>query len=102
MINRSKQDWTVGNTVKVGFLSLTVLAVVPTPGDSKPDAYVLASKTAFYEFVPHNGLNRIEASDAQDLINEGCRQAGLQAAAAVAKASVSAAHAALIHSMVAA
>lgn len=54
-----KQDWSVGSTVKVGFLSLTVLSKVPTPGDHWPDAYILTSaKGQTYSFVPHRGLNK--------------------------------------------
>ena len=58
MISNSKQNWEVGATVKVGFMSLEVVAAVATPGDYKPDAYVLTNKahTKFYSFVPHNGL----------------------------------------------
>lgn len=58
MIQRSKQDWSVGKKVKVGFLTLYVLAAIATPGDYLPDAYVLANadNTKFYRFVPHNGL----------------------------------------------
>lgn len=58
MINKTKQDWTVGATVKVGFLSMVVCSAVATPGDYKPDAYVLRNAAAdkFYVFVPHNGL----------------------------------------------
>jgi hypothetical protein len=58
MINKSKQAWEVGETVKVGFMTLRVLAKVATPGDFKPDAYVLTNIKAdkFYRFVPHNGL----------------------------------------------
>lgn len=60
MINRTTQNWGTGKTVKVGFMTLTVMAAVPTPGDYKPDAYILKSKNgAFYEFVPHNGLTRL-------------------------------------------
>lgn len=102
MIKSTKQNWTVGNAVKVGFLSLTVVAVVATPGDYKPDAYVLSSKTAFYEFVPHNGLNKITADEARALIAAGKRVAAQQAAAATAKASATSAHAALVRSLVAA
>ena len=58
MIQRSKQKWEVGETVKVGFLSLTVLAKIPTPGDYMPDAYALGNGGKFYRFVPHNGLER--------------------------------------------
>jgi hypothetical protein len=58
MITKSKQTWEPGETVKVGFLSLRVLAKQATPGDYKPDAYILTNKdaTKFYRFVPHNGL----------------------------------------------
>lgn len=60
MIKNSKQNWQVGETVKVGFLALTVCAKVATPGDYMPDAYALTNKgaTAFYRFVPHHGLTR--------------------------------------------
>jgi hypothetical protein len=54
----SKQDWTVGQTVKVGFMTLKVLAKVATPGDYMPDAYALETNGKFYRFVPHNGLAR--------------------------------------------
>lgn len=57
MIANTKQNWEVGQTVKVGFMSLQVIAKVPTPGDFRPDAYALqSSKGQYYQFVPHNGL----------------------------------------------
>lgn len=58
MITKSKQKWTVGSLVKVGFMSAIVLAAQETPGDSKPDAYILANAGGdkFYRFVPHNGI----------------------------------------------
>lgn len=58
MIKTSKQVWAVGEMVKVGFMSLRVMATQATPGDYKPDAYILANAKAdkFYRFVPHNGL----------------------------------------------
>jgi hypothetical protein len=59
MIQNSKQKWEVGQTVKVGFMSLQVVAKVPTPGDYMPDAYALKNAAGtFYRFVPHNGLVR--------------------------------------------
>jgi len=58
MITNSKQNWEIGQTVKVGFMVLKVLAKVPTPGDYMPDAYALESNGKFYRFVPHNGLAR--------------------------------------------
>jgi hypothetical protein len=60
MIKNSKQVWEVGSTVKVGFMSLVVVAKEPTPGDYMPDAYLLRSaKGVDYRFVPHFGLERI-------------------------------------------
>lgn len=61
MITKSKagNTWEVGEMVKVGFLTLKVLAKVPTPGDYMPDAYALGSaKGGIYRFVPHNGLTK--------------------------------------------
>lgn len=57
----SKQTWTPGNIVKVGFLSLRVLELIPTPGDYRPDVYLLESldSSKQYEFTPHFGLTRI-------------------------------------------
>jgi hypothetical protein len=64
MIQTSKQQWEVGEVVRVGFLSLRVVAKEPTPGDYKPDAYVLcglgANEQKRYRFVPHNGLERLQ------------------------------------------
>lgn len=60
MIQRSKQKWEIGQTVKVGFMALKVEAKVPTPGDWLPDAYALSSNDKFYRFVPHNGLTRCD------------------------------------------
>ena len=69
--NRTQQTWEVGNKVNVGFLrDLLVIAKVPTPGDYAPDAYLLMSaKRALYSFVPHNGLVRIDASEAKDMMS---------------------------------
>lgn len=95
---KAKQDWSIGATVKVGFLVLTVIAKIPTPGDFKPDAYVLASaaKGTFYEFVPHNGLTKITAEEARAQVAEGRRLADQQAMASIAKASASAQHAPIV------
>lgn len=55
----SKQNWEVGQIVKVGFLKLRVLAKVATPGNYLPDQYALTNDAGrFYCFIPHNGLER--------------------------------------------
>ena len=97
MITKSKQDWTVGQTVKVGFLAnLQVVAVIATPGDFAPDAYILSRNEQFYSFVPHNGLSKIDEYEVRQLIAKSKARAEKLAAAAIEKASKSAAHAALI------
>lgn len=60
MIANSRQNWTVGSVVRVGFLTLTVTAIIPTPGDGMPDEYrLISAKGATYSFVPHYGLVRL-------------------------------------------
>lgn len=60
MIRNSKQTWEIGQIVKVGFMAgLKVIEKVATPGDWKPDAYILERNGKRYEFVPHNGLTAI-------------------------------------------
>lgn len=60
MITRSKQNWTPGNMVKVGFMTLKVIEAIPTPGDYLPDKYLLEGKNGKrYYFTPHNGLESI-------------------------------------------
>jgi hypothetical protein len=60
MITNSKQKWEIGETVRVGFLRLTVYGVRQVK-DGLPDIYTLVSLDGnkVYEFVPHNGLTRI-------------------------------------------
>lgn len=62
MIKNTKQNWQVGETVTVGFLSLRILAKIQTPGDYLPDAYALTNMVGdkFYKFVPHNGCARCD------------------------------------------
>mgnify|MGYP005826085779 CR=1 len=60
MITNTRQDWTPGKVVKVGFLSLRVLSA-RAEYDGMPDIYTLESLNGAkrYEFIPHNGLTRI-------------------------------------------
>ena len=100
MITKSKQVWTVGAAVKVGFLSnLVVVAAVHTPGDYAPDAYILSRNNQFYSFVPHNGLSKIDADQAQQMISDSNAYSAKCAAAAIAKADLAARHSALINSL---
>lgn len=91
MITKTNQAWAPGQTVKVGFLSLIVKAAVATPGDYLPDAYILANQagTQLYKFVPHNGLAKITADEASELMNVADRHAAKIAAATIAKAAAS-------------
>jgi hypothetical protein len=59
-ITNTKQDWSTGAIVKVGFLKLRVLGVEAVK-DWLPDIYTLESLDGRkrYEFIPHNGLSRI-------------------------------------------
>lgn len=61
MVRKSKQCWEVGETVKVGLLSLRILAKVATPGNYLPDQYALTSAdgSRFYHAIPYNGCTRV-------------------------------------------
>lgn len=59
MVRHSKQRWAPGATVRVGFLSYTVLRAVPTPGDGRPDQYILERDGRRYSFTPHCGIERL-------------------------------------------
>lgn len=61
MIKTSKQNWNLGQTVKVGFLTLKITGIRPVK-DYMPDIYDLESLDgkATYEFIPYNGLHRIQ------------------------------------------
>ena len=60
MINKSKQDWSIGNVVKVGFMQLRVTGIRAVR-DGMPDIYDMESldSSKKYEFIPHNGLVRV-------------------------------------------
>lgn len=59
---RSKnKSWNVGDIVDVGFLKGLRVLKVEAVKDGLPDIYTLQGKNgALYEFIPHNGLTRIE------------------------------------------
>lgn len=59
MITRTKQNWSVGEWVKVGFMKLKVVSA-RAEKDGMPDIYTLISENGKkYEFIPHNGLYAI-------------------------------------------
>lgn len=58
---RAKQAWATGQVVNVGFVKgLVVKEKIATPGDYRPDFYVLwqPSTNRWYSFQPHFGLTR--------------------------------------------
>ena len=72
MISNTNQNWIVGHTVKVGFMTLNVRAVIKTPGDYLPDAYILSNLRGdkLYKFIPHNGCQAITIDEAKDMMAE--------------------------------
>ncbi len=89
MISNSKQNWTTGATVRVGFMTLRVRAAVVTPGDYAPDAYILSSLSGdkLYKFVPHNGLTAITSDEARSMIADASLYADRVVDAALEKAA---------------
>ena len=62
MITTSRQNWSINSIVRVGFLRLRVIAVIPTPANHEPDQYGLESLdgTRWYRFTPHLGIHRVD------------------------------------------
>lgn len=92
MNSNSKQSWEVGQTVRAGFLTLTVRAKVPTPGDFAPDAFILSNLagTQLYKAVPYNGVQKINTTEARELLAMAERHAACLAAVVMAKAQADA------------
>lgn len=95
MNRSSKQDWAVGQTVRVGFMSLIVVAGLEATGDGNPGAYILTSGTQLYSFVPHNGLSKITDEQAVAMCEESKRITAARAARAQAQVARVAANAAI-------
>ena len=59
MIRNSKQNWSIGSVVKVGFMELRITGIKAVR-DGMPDIYEMKSLDGSrrYEFIPHNGLIR--------------------------------------------
>ena len=56
-----RQDWTVGASVRVGFLRLTVTGTIAHYGPERQTAYTLVSEAgARYIFTPYAGLERAQ------------------------------------------
>jgi hypothetical protein len=87
MIKNSKQAWTVGQAVKVGFMTLTVVTPVAARGDGLPGAYILTNGSQFFSFIPHNGLSKITDLEAVAMVEEGKRNAAVVEARAAAQAA---------------
>ena len=61
---KTQQDWQVGATVKVGFLNgLHVHEKVASPGNYKPDGYILSKGETVYAFIPHFGISKCANMD---------------------------------------
>ena len=54
-----KPEESKGFTVKVGFMTLTVVGYEETPGDYLPNKWHLESKGKLYDFTPYNGLQSV-------------------------------------------
>jgi hypothetical protein len=58
-VKRTRQNWSIGSKVKIGFLTLEIVNFTPTPKDYRPDVYTLKNeKGQLYTFTPHYGLKK--------------------------------------------
>jgi hypothetical protein len=66
----TKNQWLIGAEVKVGFISgLHVHEKVASPGNYKPDGYILSRGNTLYAFIPHHGLTKcVSFEEAREVI----------------------------------
>lgn len=86
MIENTRQDWKIGQIVKVGFLNLVVKSDPIAAGDG-PDQYLLSNifGDQAYAFQPHRGVRRISAADAADLLCTAAQAAAAKRLAETAR-----------------
>lgn len=92
MITNSKQKWSVGQTVNIGFMKgLTVKAALAT------GEYLVsnAASTKLYSFTPHDGIRAVSIEEARELMAEAEAYAARVAARAISNAQQAAAIGAL-------
>ncbi len=101
MTAATRQAWTVGQPVRVGFMHLVVKAQLAATGDGLPGAYILANAagTQLYRSIPFNGVAKISAIEAQALVAEHEEAAARATFRALSKASADARNAAAINAM---
>lgn len=68
MVSNSEQNWEPGSHVRVGFLTLMILAKRRTPMDGDPDEYLLTNGERLYTFTPHKGLFRLTGHEGRERI----------------------------------
>lgn len=81
MIRNSKQQWEVGQTVKVGFMELVVRQAIGA-------VYILTNKAGdkLYAFEPYTGCRAIDAEELRDMRATAERRAASIATQAFARA----------------
>ena len=62
---KTDNNWQIGATVRVGFVDgMHVHEKVTSPGNYRPDGYILSRGHRIYSFVPHaGGLQRADSFD---------------------------------------
>jgi hypothetical protein len=61
-MKNQRENWTVGEIVRVGFLSLRIIGnKIATPGNYAADEWPMESLNGkgFYRFIPHRGLYKM-------------------------------------------
>lgn len=53
-----KQEFKAGNTVKIGFMTLTVIGMADSREHYRPNAWILEYKGTKYQFTPYYGLEK--------------------------------------------
>ncbi len=59
-IKSTKQNWSVGEIINVGFMKGFKIEEICAVKDFLPDIYILSRNGKWYEFIPHNRLTQTQ------------------------------------------
>lgn len=95
MRTKTRQDWNVGSTVKVGFMTLVVKAKLA----NSEHLLTNAAGTKLYHQTPYNGVQSLDLLEARELLAANSWSAKLEADRLIERARIDAAAVVAINDM---
>jgi hypothetical protein len=95
MTSKTRQDWNIGATVKVGFLTLVVKSKLP----NSEHLLTNVAGTKLYHQTPYNGVLSVDLLEARELLAASAWAAKTEAERLIERARIDAAAVVAINDM---